>query len=128
MNDLNRRLSEDMSKLGLIAFTMASFTILGFLLYIFFAKDNSIEETRLHEFSGIVIEKYIIENEHGSPVIKIKSKNKEDTIIYLNHFHSDVFYNLKIGDTVSTKSGESIVHIHRCDTNFIVFKTEFPAP
>ena len=128
MNDLNRRLQLDIVKFTIIAVKIGICVFIGFMLYIFFAKDNSIEETRLKEFSGVVLDKYRIRYEHDSRVIKIKFKNKEEKIIYLNHFDSDVFDKTKIGDTVSTKSGDSTILIHRKDTIFSIYKMEKPAP
>ncbi len=124
MNDLNRRLQEDIEKFGVIAGIIVACLFIGFFFYLFFVDDNSIEETRLEEFSGIVLDKYVIRQEHGSEVMKIMTKDKEEKVIYLNRFDTDVFDKLQIGDTIYTKSGESKVHINRKDTSFSIDKTE----
>ncbi len=95
--------------------------------YLFFRKDKTIQETRSEEFSGVVLEKYRIEYEHDSPVIKILLKDKSINKIYLNHYNADIFRTVRLGDTISTKTGDTVVYINRKDTSFIVYKTDYPA-
>lgn len=115
-------------RISLIAAIFAGIIIIMFMCFLFFSVDTTIEEVRLKKFSGVVLEKYRIRYEHDSPVIKIKSANKEDTVIYLNHFNASLFENLQIGDTVSTKSGDTTVLINRKGNKFIIYKTEYPVP
>jgi hypothetical protein len=118
--------------ISLIKISSISAVIGGLLMmvtffYLFFRKDKTIQETRSEEFSGVVLEKYRIEYEHDSPVIKILLKDKSINKIYLNHYNADIFRTVRLGDTISTKTGDTVVYINRKDTSFIVYKTDYPA-
>lgn len=83
---------------------------------------STIDEIRSEEFNGVVLKKYRIEYEHDSPVLEIKSGNDSESKIYLNHYYPEVFVNVRVGDTIKTKSGDTVVYIGRKDENFTVRK------
>lgn len=81
---------------------------------------STIDEIRSEEFNGVVLKKYRIEYEHDSPVLEIKSRNDSESKVYLNHYYPEVFELVDVGDTISAKTGDTVVYIRRKDTSFTV--------
>lgn len=119
-------LAISIKRVGKISATIVVVSMITVYIYLFISEDTTIEETRLKEFSGIVLDKYRIQEAHDSPVVKIKSDDREE-LVYLNHYCGDVFENIQIGDTIYTKSGDSTVSIHRKSGSFMIRKMEYPA-
>ena len=81
---------------------------------------STIDEIRSEEFNGVVMKKHRIEYEHHSPVLEIKSRSDSESKVYLNHYYPEVFELVDVGDTISAKTGDTVVYIRRKDTSFTV--------
>ncbi len=96
--------------------------ITPFICYLDSATESKLFHVRFEEFSGIVVKKYDVEVEHHAPYIDIELPDKSIKKIGLNNYYGDVFLNVQVGDTIFTKSSDTVVHIHRKDTSFTVIK------
>ncbi len=108
---------------GMVLFVILFYGVItSFTCYLESCSDSAHSHVRLEEFSGIVVKKYDVEVEHHAPYIDITLPNKSIKAIGLNHYHDDVILIACVGDTIFTKSGDTVVHNKRKDTSFTVNK------
>jgi hypothetical protein len=73
--------------------------------------DDSLKNVREEIFQGYVIDKNYDKDNHNSPMIYLKNKTK---IAVLGEFWAEI----KIGDSLVKKRGETIIAIYRGDKKF----------
>ena len=73
--------------------------------------DDSLKNIREENFQGFVIDKNYDKNNHNSPMIYLRNKTK---IAVFGEFWSQI----KIGDSLEKKKGETIITVYRNDVKF----------
>lgn len=73
--------------------------------------DDSLKNIREENFQGFVIDKNYDKNNHNSPMIYLRNKTK---IAVFGEFWSQI----KIGDSVEKKKGETIITVYRNNMKF----------
>ena len=73
--------------------------------------DDSLRNIREENFQGFVIDKNYDKNNHNSPMIYLRDKTK---IAVFGEFWSQI----KIGDSLEKKKGETIISVYRDDVKF----------
>ena len=73
--------------------------------------DDSLKNIREENFQGFVIDKNYDKNNHNSPMIYLRNKTK---IAVFGEFWSQI----KIGDSLEKKKGETIITLYRNDVKF----------
>lgn len=75
--------------------------------------DGSLRNIREDNFQGFVIDKNYDKNNHNSPMIYLRNKTK---IAVFGEFWSQI----KIGDSLEKKKGETIITVYRNNLKFIL--------
>lgn len=75
--------------------------------------DDSLKNIREENFQGFVIDKNYDKNNHNSPMIYLRDKTK---IAVFGEFWSQI----KIGDSLEKKKGETIITVYRNNVKFIL--------
>jgi len=73
--------------------------------------DDSLKNIREENFQGFVIDKNYDKNNHNSPMIYLRNRTK---IAVFGEFWSQI----KIGDSLEKKKGETIITVYRNDVKF----------
>jgi len=74
---------------------------------------DSLKNIREENFQGFVIDKNYDKNNHNSPMIYLRDKTK---IAVFGEFWSQI----KIGDSLEKKKGETIITVYRNNVKFIL--------
>jgi ATP-dependent DNA ligase len=112
--------------LKLLLFVVFYYCILTPLLKLFETsqedREKERQETQGKSFEGIVLRKWHEPNHRNSNNIMLQMKNDSTTTISVTRYNDDVFIDVQVGDTISTKSGDTVVYVKREGASFTLNK------